>query len=184
MSKDEKVKLGRILLKQKLVSNQELDTILTEQKNNGNSRLASKLLEKGLADEKKLLNALSIQHNVQSINLDELEISLICLDSVSLEIAEKYLILPIWTTFDTIHLAMANPGDHQVIREVESASEKRIIPLVALQSQLKSTIDACYKAYSSGQRVYRGPKMVAREREIDELDVSESPKERNSASNI
>jgi len=184
MSNTSKVKLGKILLKQKLVSSEELDSALTDQKENGNARLASKLLEKGIADEQKLLEALATQHEVQPINLDELEISLICLEAVPKEIAQKQLVLPVWTTFETIHLAMANPGDQQAIGEVELLSGKKVIPLVTLQTQIKSTIDACYDAYISGQQVYRGPKVSARDKAISELDMLSPKKEKTDVSNI
>ncbi|MCP4197349.1 MAG: response regulator, partial [Proteobacteria bacterium] len=151
-----KTKLGKILLKQKLVNAADLDQMLAEQKAGGNKRLASQALEKGLIEENKLLKALSEQHGVPATNLDEVEIQLNNLDVIPQDIARKHLILPISVTSDSIYLAMANPGDKRVIDEIEFVSGKHIYPHVALQVQIERAIDKCYFARSSGKETYRG----------------------------
>ena len=174
MTSDEKTKLGRILLKQKLVNSDELDSLLQEQKKD-NVRLASKALEKGLVDETRLLKALSEQHGVPATNMDEVEIFLSNLDFIPKDIAKTHLILPIAVTDDAINLAMANPDDQRVIEEISFVSGKRVFPHVALESQLQASIDKCYDARSAGETVYHGCSFVDSS-EIARLPISEEPR--------
>ncbi len=155
MNDKNKTQLGKILLKQKLVDATELETLLDEQQGD-KERLASKALEKGLIDEVNALKALSEQHGVPATNLDEVEINLESLAVIPQDIALKHLVLPVATTGDTIHLAMANPDDRRVVDEIEFVSGKRVFPHVALHSQIVVTIDACFNALDAGEKVYRG----------------------------
>ncbi|MDD5307985.1 MAG: response regulator [Deltaproteobacteria bacterium] len=155
MSDGQKTQLGKILLKQKLVNSKELETLLDEQKQD-HERLASKVLEKGLSDEVKLLRALSEQAGVPATNLDDVEVVLGQLDIVPKDIALKHLILPFSVTHDSIHLAMANPDDHRVVDELEFVTGKKVFPHVALHAQISAAIDACYSAKERGESVYRG----------------------------
>ncbi len=150
-----KTKLGKILLKQKLVNSSDLEMLLDDQKN-GTKRLASQALEKGLVKDTNLLKALSEQHGVPATNLEELEIPLSILNIIPQDIAKKHLVLPVSTTADTINLAMANPDDRRVVDEIEFVSGKRVFPHVALHTQIVKVIEDCYNAQSSGDKMYRG----------------------------
>jgi DNA-binding response OmpR family regulator len=156
MSDDnKKQQLGKILLKQKLIQPEDLDQLLAGQKGD-KKRLASKALEQGLVDELRLLKALSEQHGMPATNLEEAEILLTNLNIIPQDIARKHTVLPVAIDADTIHLAMASPDDRRVIDEIEFVTGKRVFPHVALQKQLTTCIDECYKAKSAGKKVYRG----------------------------
>ena len=155
MSKDGKTKLGKILLKQQLVDPNELNDLLEEQRTD-HQRLASKALSRGLVDEVRLLKALSEQHGIPAVNLDDLEIDLTILQMIPKDIAVKHIILPISMTADAINLTMANPDDQRVIDEIEFVSGRRVFPHVALHAQMVATIEACYSSRDAGEVLYRG----------------------------
>jgi DNA-binding response OmpR family regulator len=158
-----KTQLGKILLKRKLVSSTDLDSLLSEQAADapGGERLASKILQRGLSDEVRLLRALSEQMGVPAINLDDVEIALGNLDFVPREIAQQHSILPVYVGADSINLAMANPDEQRVIDEVEFVTGKRVFPHVALHAQLVGVIELCYESKASGGTVYRGKRVGA-----------------------
>jgi DNA-binding response OmpR family regulator len=139
------------------VNSTELDALLEEQRVD-NSRLASKALDKGLVDATHLLRALSEQHGIPAVNLEELEIDLVALDMIPRDIAVKHIVLPIAVTKDAVNLAMANPEDQRVVDEIGFVSGKRVFPHVALHAQMTATIEACYAAREAGETVYRGSK--------------------------
>ena len=68
MEKNNKTQLGKILLKQKLVERNDLDALLSEQRDNPEERLASRAIARGFLDEHRALKALSEQHGVPAIN--------------------------------------------------------------------------------------------------------------------
>lgn len=155
MTQEKKTQLGKILLKQQLVNQEELTSLLEEQ-HSDKQRLASMALRKGMVDETHLLKALSEQYGIPATNMDEVEINLSNLDIIPRDIAVKHIILPIAVTRDAINLAMANPDDRRVIEEIEFVSGKRVFPHVALHTQLISAIEKCYAERDAGTAVYHG----------------------------
>ncbi len=158
MDDGNKTQLGKILLKRQLVNSSQLEQLLHEQQGGDgiNERLATKVLEKGLTDEVKLLRALSEQAGVPAINLDEVEIPLSNLEIVPFEIARQHVILPVAMAGESISLAMANPDDQRVVDEIEFVSGKKIFPHVALHGQLVAIIEECYRLKGAGETCYRG----------------------------
>ncbi len=163
MNDENKTQLGKILLKRKLVSSAELDSLLDEQKSGAEpgERLASKVLQKGLTDEVRLLKALSEQAGVPAVNLEEIEFPLTNLDIIPKEIAAQHVILPIVVVGDSINLAMANPDDQRVIDEIEFVSGKRVFPHVALHAQIVNLVESCYVDKENGETHYRGKRAVS-----------------------
>jgi CheY-like chemotaxis protein len=119
-------------------------------------------LEKGLADEVLLLKALSEQHGVPAVNLDEVEIDLRNLDLIPRDVATRHVVLPVWVSAEAIRLAMATPEDQRVVEELEFVSGRKVFTQVALHGQLVHAIEACYAARSAGQIVYRGRNFAQR----------------------
>lgn len=156
----DKKQLGRILLKQKLVTPDELDDLLEQQRGDPGARLASTARRAGVSG-KELLKALSEQHGLPGIDLTQVVIPLENLELVPEEIAKQHLILPILVKDDRIFLAMADPTDRRVIDEIEFVTGRRVFPYVALHDLLTQVIDESYHLLERGQQHYVGPDVPA-----------------------
>lgn len=157
MSQQDKRQLGKILLEQKALSLRDLDTALEQQRRQGGGPLASQLAEQGIVREAQALKALSEQHGVPGIDLNQVCIALDDLDLLPREIAERHKILPVLVRDDRIFVAMANPGDKKVIDELEFVTGKRVFPYVALSTALERVLGAAYDMKVRGERFYVGP---------------------------
>ncbi len=154
MSPPEKKPLGKILLQQRLVTQTELNDLLKQR--GGGERLATRVAESGLVDSVSLLKALSEQHGVPGIDLEQVVIPLTNLDLVPREIAEKHTILPILVRDDAVFLAMADPKDARVIDELEFVTAKKVFPYVALHGALQKIIAQAYEQKAQGLPFWRG----------------------------
>jgi len=154
----EKKQLGRILLKQKAVSPQRLDQALESQ---GGGRLASRLLQEGAISGIAALRALSEQHGIPGLDLDQVCVKLSDLDLLPREIAERHLILPVLSRGERLLVAMANPREKKVIDELEFVTGKKVYPYVALESPLATTISEAYSRKARGEDYYVGPSCPA-----------------------
>lgn len=152
----DKKQLGKILLKQKLVTAVELDGLLEQQKKVPGQRLASAAAQSGRIDEVDLLRALSEQHGVSGIDLSQVVVPLANLKLVPLEVAKQYLILPFSVKEDEIHLAMADPQDRRVIEEIEFVTARTVIAYVALHEHLVRVVDEAYRLADRGEPYYVG----------------------------
>ncbi|MFO0683973.1 MAG: response regulator [Sandaracinus sp.] len=154
---DPKKQLGKILLKQKLVTPRELEGLLEDQKKVPGQRLASAVAQSGRVGDVELLRALSEQHGVSGIDLAQVVVPLANLKLVPLEVARQYLILPFSVKDEEIHLAMADPQDQRVVQEIEFVTGRTVTPYVALHDHLARVIDEAYQQADRGEAYYVGP---------------------------
>jgi DNA-binding response OmpR family regulator len=153
----EKKQLGRILLKQRAISAEELEKEL----HLGGGRLASRLTEKGTISGLAALKALSEQHGIPGIDLDQVCVKLSDLELLPREIAARHLILPVLSRGERLFVAMANPKEKKVIDELEFVTGKRVYPYVALERPLAATIEEAYSRKARGDDYYIGPRCPA-----------------------
>jgi DNA-binding response OmpR family regulator len=150
----EKKQLGKILLRQRALSPEELDRALAENKG---GRLASRLAASGAITDVAALKALSEQHGIPGIDLGQICLKLEDLDLLPREISEKHLILPVLVRDDRLFIAMANPREKKVIDELEFVTGKKVYPYVALEGPLSSVIEEAYEKKTRGEEFYVGP---------------------------
>ncbi len=158
----EKKQLGKILLKQKLISQADLDAALREQKRaplDGGRPLASQLTQSGLVSETDALRALSEQFGMPGIDLNQVAILLEHLDVVPREVSTAQRMLPVLVREDRIFLAMANPLDKRTIDELEFVTGRKVYPYIAITHTLDRTIAAAYEAKERGEVYYLGSKV-------------------------
>jgi DNA-binding response OmpR family regulator len=150
----EKKQLGKILLRQRALSPEELERALAENKG---GRLASRLAASGAITDVAALKALSEQHGIPGIDLGQICVRLEDLELLPREIAEKHLILPVLVRDDRLFIAMANPREKKVIDELEFVTGKKVYPYVALEGPLAAVIEEAYEKKTRGEEYYVGP---------------------------
>ena len=150
----EKKQIGKILLRQKALSADELERALAENKG---GRLASRLAAAGAITDVAALKALSEQHGIPGVDLGQLCLKLEDLELLPREIAEKHLILPVLVREDRLFVAMANPREKKVLDELEFVTGKKVYPYVALEGPLSAVIEEAYERKARGEDYYIGP---------------------------
>jgi len=154
----EKKQIGKILLRQRALSPEQLDRALADQRG---GRLASRLAADGTISDVAALKALSEQHGIPGIDLTQICLKLDDLELLPREIAEKHLILPVLTRDDRLFIAMANPREKKVIDELEFVTGKKVYPYVALDAALSHVIEEAYGRKARGDSYYVGPNCPA-----------------------
>ncbi len=145
--------IGKILLRQRALTPDQLERALTETKG---GRLASRLAADGTITDISALKALSEQHGIPGIDLGQICLKLETLDLLPREIAEKHLILPVLMRDDRLFVATANPRETKVLDELEFVTGKKVYPYVALESSLAAVIDDAYARKTRGESFFVG----------------------------
>ncbi len=101
-------KLGEILVRENLISSQQLREALDYQRTNG-GRLGSNLIKLGIISDEVITAVLSRQYGVPSINLELFQIEEDVVSLISHDVAAKYTVLPISKVGATLTMAMADP---------------------------------------------------------------------------
>jgi type IV pilus assembly protein PilB len=136
-------RLGSILLREGLISQDQLDGALRDSRSNG-TRLGYSLIKLGFIQEEALTRTLSRQYRVPAVDINQVTVDARLLKLVSAEIAHKHLVLPIRRVGRTLTMAMANPADPGTLDQLKFVTRHDIEPVVVGEFTLKKQIDRYY----------------------------------------
>jgi type II secretory ATPase GspE/PulE/Tfp pilus assembly ATPase PilB-like protein len=171
ISQASKKKLGEILVEQKLLTQVELEAVLSIQRAEG-GRLGDILVKQKLVSMEDLLAVLSVQFNVPVFDLRKKEIQVEALALISEEVARKNTIIPIEVAEDTLIVAMAFPDDVRLIRDISTRTGKRIQIVLAAPVEISNAIDLYYRA---GKELEQNLEQLQVPKDIDskpEIEIS------------
>ncbi|HNX49084.1 MAG TPA: type IV-A pilus assembly ATPase PilB [Thermoanaerobaculaceae bacterium] len=134
------LKLGELLLKAQLINQQQLTKALDEQKTTG-GKLGEILQKLGFVTEDDIIECLSHQFGVPSINLRHFEIDSNVARLIPVDLARKYNVIPVNKTGATLTLAMTDPTNIFAMDEITFMTGYRVEPVVASEEAIRETID-------------------------------------------
>jgi type IV pilus assembly protein PilB len=137
------VKLGDLLLKQKLITQDQLDTALKLQREEG-GKIGEALVRVGAVSEGDITETLSQQFGVPSIDLAHFEIDPAVIKVVPGEVARKYGVLPVNKTGATLTIAMGDPTNVFAMDDIKFMTGYNVEPVVASEIALRKAIDKHY----------------------------------------
>ncbi len=142
------VRLGELLTKASLISQDQLKEALGVQKETG-GKLGETLIKLGFVSEEDITECLSQQFGVPSINLQHFEIDPGVIKLIPGDVARKYNILPVNKTGATITIAMADPTNVFAMDDIKFMTGYNVEPVVASELGIKAAIDSYYGTTSS-----------------------------------
>lgn len=135
--------LGQLLLKAKLITDEQLNEAVRLQKLEG-KRLGSVLLKMGFINEESLITFLSRQYNAPAINLSDHKIDSNLLKLIPYETARKYQLIPISKDGASLRIAVVDPSNNFAVDEVRFLTGMKISVHVAAESAVMDAIENHY----------------------------------------
>jgi type IV pilus assembly protein PilB len=126
-----------------LLTNEQLDKALDEQKQTG-GRIGEHLIRLGFVTEEDILDCLSQQYGVPSINLQHFEIDESIIRLIPADVARKYQFIPVSKTGATLTVAMSDPTNVFAMDDITFITGYRVEPVVASEEALREAIDRYY----------------------------------------
>lgn len=159
-SVDKKTPIGKILVEKKAISAGQLDQALDRQRDEG-GRLASNLMEMGVAVEEDLLLALSEQQGMPAVDLTRSLIPLSALDLVPEGVALDANILPLAMDKDWVRVAISNPEEQRTLDEIAFISGRKVEAYLTLEARLRHAVKQAYllKKKDPKAQFFRGDRM-------------------------
>ncbi len=136
-------KLGELLVKENLITPDQLQKALEEQKKHG-GRLGTHLTRLGFINEEELTKFLSKQYGVPAVNLKEIEIDPEMIKLLPKEMAKKYGVIPINRTGSTLIVAMSDPSNIFAIDDIKFHTGYNVEPVVAPEKEIQESIKQYY----------------------------------------
>jgi type IV pilus assembly protein PilB len=141
-------RIGEVLVERGLITSSQLEESLQEQSLTG-KRLGEVIVEKGLITEDQLLTTISERLGIARISLRSLVIDPTVVRRVSVDIARRYMLIPIMEIGNTLTLAMADPLNIIAIDEIRYHTGKNVKRAVAAASEIRTAIDQYYSVGDS-----------------------------------
>jgi type IV pilus assembly protein PilB len=148
-------KLGEILVRENLITSQQLREALEYQRTSG-GRLGSNLIKLGIISDDVITAVLSRQYGVPSINLELFQIEDETIKLISHEVALKYTVLPISKVGATLTLAMADPTNVFAMDDIKFMTGLNVEPVIASEASLQIAITKYYSASKAIEVVMNG----------------------------
>ena len=137
-------KLGDILVRDGLITADQLKRALAEQRSSG-MRLGYTLVKLGFVEETEITKMLARQYRMPAVDLSRFEVDPKILKLISPDIAAKYTVLPLKREGRTLTIAIADPNNVAAIEDIKFITRCDIFPVIAGEYTLRNAIDRYYQ---------------------------------------
>ncbi|MFH1244902.1 MAG: hypothetical protein V1662_00265 [Candidatus Omnitrophota bacterium] len=139
----EKEKLGQVLIREEMITPEQLEYALQAQKQQG-GLLGEILIQLGFTTEEDIAQALAIQHNFPYLPLANYDIDAEIIKLVPESTARKYCLLPVDKMGDILTIVMADPLDKKAIDEIEALTKCKSEIFVTTYTEIKQALERFY----------------------------------------
>lgn len=174
-----KIRIGEVLVKNGVITEDQLDTALANQKKTG-LKLGRQLIAEGFLDEDRFLQFLSEQLHIECIDLTEFNVDAEVVKIMSETYARRFRAIVLEDRKDYLLVGMADPTNIFALDEIERTLKRTVHPAVARESEIIQTIDLVYR---KTQEISSIAEELDEELNADAFDLSmlESKVEENDA---
>lgn len=178
----ERMRLGDLLIKQNVLTEDELKQALALQKGSG-KKIGEVLVDNGFITEDMIVRALQMQLGLKVVQLTGVTIPKEVRGLVSVDLLKKYTCIPFELdpyNANILHLAMADPMDMAAIDDISIVTNLQVEPYIASTRDVLAAIDRCYGASETLDAARRFTQERAQLRgnaadEDTDADVSDAP---------
>jgi len=170
-------KLGELLLETGLLTGDKLAEALRSQKDSG-KRLGQILIDMDLITEEEMAFALAMQLKIPYIDLTNYEIPAKLIETIPEEVSRKFLCIPISLRNSVLDVAMADPLDLNMMKDLQFITGYSIQPAISTSSQI---FDVLQKHYRPEKSMDQADQFVSDEimEFMPEADVQEEEEDRS-----
>lgn len=143
MVRPEKIRLGDLLVRERIITHDQLDFALKQQKSNGR-KLGRVLVENGFITEEHISEALAMQFSIPFINLDNFNINLELVRLLPESQARRFRAIVLEEHNNKLLVGMSDPTDFVAMDEITRLVKRSIDVAVITEGQLLQNIDRGY----------------------------------------
>jgi type IV pilus assembly protein PilB len=138
-------RLGETLLRDGLLSREQLGQALVEQKAT-KQRLGYVLVKLGFVPELEVTKVLARQYRMPAVDLSRFDVDPKILKLVPGDMAAKGMVLPLKREGRTLTVAMADPSDMGLLEDLKFVTRFDLFPVIAGEYTLRGLIEKHYQA--------------------------------------
>jgi type IV pilus assembly protein PilB len=138
-------RLGDVVLAEGLITREQLQRALDEQRQNG-TRVGYNLVKLGFLQELDLVKCLARQFKLPAVDLAKVEVDPKVAKLIPADIAMKHLVLAVKREGRTLTVAMADPTDLGVVEDLKFITRYDIFPVIAGEFTIKNILEKLFDA--------------------------------------
>jgi type IV pilus assembly protein PilB len=165
------VRIGDLLVREGLITREQLDQALVEQRNSG-MRLGYCLVKLGFVQETEITKALARQYRMPAVDLSRFEVDPKIIKLIPADVAVKHMVLPLKREGRTLTVAMSDPTNLGVLDDLKFITRYDIFPVIAGEYTLRNAIERYYEQTDAQLQT-----ILKDMEETDELEVIEEKEE-------
>ena len=135
-------RLGDLLVSSGVITEEQLEQALAKQKEPEfkGKRLGTVLIETCIITESQLIETLQMQLGIDYIDLNNTSVAPEMVSVLPKNIAKKHMVMPIKVVGNELYLAMTDPLNFITIEEVQAATHKKVIPVIATAAAVERAV--------------------------------------------
>ena len=135
--------LGEILVKRKIISEEQLNHALKVQQQQGGF-IGEVLVQLGFLEERDIVVALIVQCNFPYIAVDKYEIEQNISQLIPKDVSYKYSVIALDRVGDVLSVVMSDPLNLAVKAELQRITNYRIAPFIATKKEIEKALERCF----------------------------------------
>jgi type IV pilus assembly protein PilB len=139
-------KLGELLVREGLLTRENLMYALQEQQSAPRQRLGLTVVKLGLVSETDVVRMLARQYRMPAIDLTRFEVDTRLLKLIPAELASKHTVLPLKRDGRQLTVAIADPTAMAVIDDLKFITRYDIVPVLAGEYSMRAAIEKHYES--------------------------------------
>ncbi len=180
--------IGEILVKENVISSDQLGAALKHQRENG-GRIGSILISLGFVEDDDITSILSKKYGVPSINLSFFEIDPAIVKLIPMDVAQKHLVIPLSRVGSTLTVACVDPTNVFAMDDIKFMTGFNVEPVVASEASILEALEKYYgtqhaielkKVYDQIANVDKDSVELDLEASLDDEEVSPDQLQRSS----
>ncbi len=175
MKKIERKKLGDLLYETGMISKEQLDWIIKEQKRTG-KRIGEVITESGMLSEKDLMGALEFQLGIPHMDLEKYTIDYAIASKVPESIARRYSVVAVGYDGDKLKVAMKDPLDMFALDDLKISTRMEIVPILASGTEINNLLNQIYASNKTQNIVFELERQLQEDsqKQIEEEEVEDN----------
>lgn len=143
MLKQQRKKLGDLLLEVGMISKDQLESCLQKQKSTG-KKLGEVLIDEGILTQNDIIQVLEFQLGIPHVNLEKYNIDVKTVLTIPESMSKRYGLIPVRQENGIMTVAMSDPLNVFAIDDVRISSGLEVQPVIATIDEINNAIDKYY----------------------------------------
>lgn len=171
-------RLGDLLVREGLLTREQLAKALQEQAQNPGQRLGLTVVKMGMIPETEVVRMLARQYRMPAVDLSRFEVDTRLLKLIPAELASKHTVLPLKRDGRQLTVAIADPTSMGVVEDLKFITRYDIVAVLAGEYSMRSAIEKHYEA----NEVHMQTLLQDIAADDDDIEVIESQEDTTDAS--